>query len=92
MDLADLFASGRIVDLILVAVCIEALLLGALRRTRRRGPVLADWLPNLVAGAALLLALRLALTQSDWYWIAALLLLSLLAHAADLARRLRPRP
>ena len=86
--MAELFASGRVVDLILIAICIEALLLWSLRR-HRRGPGVADWLPNLVSGAALLLALRLTIAQVAWYWVAALLALALLCHLADMQRRLR---
>ena len=52
-----------------------------------RGPALVDVLPNLVSGAMLLLAVRLASTQTHWAWLALVLLLSLLAHLLDLRRR-----
>lgn len=85
--MAELFHSGVIIELILAAVVVEALLLSALRRIRGRGPPIVDWLPNLLSGASLLLALRLTIAQSAWYWVAALLALSLVTHLADLARR-----
>ena len=43
--------------------------------------------PFLAAGAAMLLALRLALTGAWWGWIALSLALSGVAHALDLAAR-----
>ena len=83
------FASGRVIDAILLLVALEFLLLAALRR--RTGPGLAPaamvW--NLLAGTGLLLALRGALTGSGWPWIAGWLVTGLLAHAADLATRSR---
>ena len=86
--MAEWFASGRAIDLILLALALEGAFL--LWLGRRRGLALAAWMPALAAGAALLLALRLALAAAAWPWIAAVLLLSLLAHLFDLARRLEP--
>jgi len=88
--LAEWFASGLIVEMALGLVVAEAILLLSVRRFLGRGPATGDWLPNLVSGASLLLALRLAIAQSAWHWIAAALSLSLAAHLADLARRFRP--
>lgn len=83
-----LFASGRIVDLILALVALEAAALWAWGRWRASGlPGFPDLLPNLLAGACLLVALRGALAGAPWPWIAAPLALSLLAHLADLRRR-----
>ncbi len=83
----ELFDTGRIVDLILVLVFGEAVALALYRRWRGSGPALATLVPNLLAGAALLGALRLALASAEWHWIAAVLAGALLAHAADLAVR-----
>ncbi|KAA2238105.1 hypothetical protein F0L46_07455 [Salinarimonas soli] len=85
--LAGLFADGRIVDLVLLLVAAEAGALWLWRRRAARGPTWADLLPNLLAGAFLLLALRAALAGMPWIWIAAPLTGALLAHLADLARR-----
>lgn len=85
--MAELFASGTIVDLILLFVAIEFALLFALQRWRGRGPSAFNLLPNLLAGAFLLLALRAAITQSHWTWIAAWLAAGLAAHLADLWSR-----
>jgi len=87
--MTELFASGRIVELILVLVALEAAGLVALRRLRGVGPPLASTLTNLLSGAALLLALRAALVGSGWVWIALWLLAGLAAHLGDLALRWR---
>ena len=87
--MADLFHSGRIVDLILLLVLVEAALLGWRHRHTGQGPSLRALLPNLVSGAALLAAVRLALVQSEWLWVAAALLFALMAHLADLHQRWR---
>jgi len=83
----DLIASGRIVDLILGLVVVQFLALVLYRRATGRGPAPADIAFTLLAGAGLLLALRAALTGAGWASIAAFLVLALVAHLADLARR-----
>lgn len=79
--------SGRIVDAILLLVVVELAVLTAIRRLTGRGVSTTALLPNLLAGAALLLALRAALTGAAWPWTAAWLAVAGLAHAADLAVR-----
>lgn len=85
--MADLFATGRIVDILLLFVAIEVAVLYALRR--RIGLDVPQILANVAAGLFLMLALRVALTGGSWTWIAAALFAALLAHAADLATRAR---
>ena len=82
-----LFASGRIIDVILALVALEALLLAWLGR--RGGPPLPALLANLASGAALMLALRAALVGSGWIVVAGWLLAGLVAHLADLGLRFR---
>ena len=85
--MAELFASGRVVDLILGLMLLEGLALAALWAWGGRGvPPLALW-ANLAAGATMLLALRLALTGASWVWVWLSLLVALLAHVADLGVR-----
>ena len=79
-----LFASGRIVDLILLGVLAEAVLLFVLTRSLARFAPLAA---TLASGAALMLALRAALTGSSWPIVAAWMLAGLVAHGADLVLR-----
>ncbi len=85
--MSALFASGHVADLLLVLIAAEGAWLEWRRRTGRPGP--RDFWPFLAAGAALVLALRLALTGGWWGWIALCLALSGAAHALDLARRWR---
>jgi hypothetical protein len=83
----QLIASGRIVDLILLLVALEIVVLGYMRARRGSGLEWRAQLPNLLAGAALLLALRAAITGAAWPWIAAWLAAAGLAHLADLRTR-----
>ena len=85
--MSALFASGHVVDLILLLVLAEAAALLALHRATGRGPPLAALLPNLAAGACLLLALRAGLRGAAWPVVALCLLGSLLAHLTDLRAR-----
>ncbi|CAL8977144.1 hypothetical protein RHODGE_RHODGE_00394 [Rhodoplanes serenus] len=87
--MAELFVSGRVIDLILILVVIEAVGLAVLARLTRRVPRIGTLLPNLAAGACLLLAVRAALAGAAWPWVAAALLAALVAHLADLGTRLR---
>jgi len=87
--MAELFASGHLVDFILVMVVIEAAALLLYWRRRRRGVAPFDLLPNLCAGAFLLLALRATLAGAGWYVAAGCLAAAGLAHLTDLYRRFR---
>jgi hypothetical protein len=87
--MAALFASGRIVDVILALTLAEAVGLVAWHRRTGRGVAPADFLGNLLSGVCLLLALRAGLAGAWWGWIALALLAALAAHMADLARRWR---
>jgi hypothetical protein len=86
--MADMFHTGRVVDLILVMVLLECVAL-AWWRSRGAAVDMAALLPTLLSGAALLLTLRLALSGARWEWLALSLLGALLAHLTDLAGRLR---
>lgn len=83
----ELFASGRIVELIIGLMLMEALLLGVYHRRSGRGIRPLDLALNLAAGALLLLALRAALVDPDPLAAAPYLAVALIAHLADLARR-----
>jgi hypothetical protein len=86
--MGGLYASGRIVDLIVLLVVIEAIALLAWGRRSAGGPDAATVILALLPGALLLLALRAALTSAPWPQTALWLAASGLAHAADLRRRL----
>ena len=87
--MAELFASGRLVDLILALVVVEAAALILYWRRFGGGVAPFDLLPNLCAGAFLLLALRAALTGGGWMPASGCLAAAGLAHLADLYRRWR---
>ncbi len=83
----ELFSSGRIVDLILVLMGIEALAIMVYRRQTGRGPRRGTLAANLFAGAWLLAALRAALLGAAWPWIAGALTAAFAAHLWDLRQR-----
>ena len=85
--MAEWFASGRLVDLILALVVVEVIVLALYWRATRRGVPLADLLPNILAGAFLLLALRLSLGGFGWQPCCACLAAAGVAHLVDLRRR-----
>jgi hypothetical protein len=76
------FASGHVADLILLILAIEYVWL-----VRARGWHARDAAYRLLPGALMMLALRLALTQAAWPWIALSLAASFPVHLADLRRR-----
>lgn len=80
-------SSGRIVDLVLIFVVIEAALLTVYRTRSRRGLGVADIFLMLLPGVCLLLALRAALVNAAPVAVLLLLTLALCAHLADLWRR-----
>jgi len=87
--MSTLFASGRIIDLILALTAAEAVFVVLYHGRTGRGPAPAAFLGNLLSGVCLLLALRFALVGSPWGWLALSLLAALAAHLFDLWRRWR---
>jgi hypothetical protein len=85
----DLFASGRIVDLILLLMVVEAAMLVLHHRRTGRGLPARQVFTVLLAGGFLMLALRASLTGASWSSVALFLGLGLVAHLADLAGRWR---
>ena len=85
----SLYASGRVVDLILLLMGAEAVLLALLHRAGRLPIAPLRLLPNLLAGACLLMALRAALTDAGLARCSLWLLLGLAGHLLDLASRTR---
>jgi hypothetical protein len=84
-----LFASGRVVDLILLLMAVEAALLALLHARGHLDVSLLRLAPNLLAGACLLMALRAALTHAGLAACSVWLLLGLGGHLLDLAGRWR---
>jgi len=84
--MAAWLVDGRAIDVLLVLISIEAAVL-FLARGRSSAVSVSDWLYCLLAGGLLLVALRFALAQFSWHWIALALALAGVAHVADLRRR-----
>ena len=87
--MAEFFASGHAIDVILCVMLLEAGLLLLLRFRYRRGPTPLESMANLASGALIMLAVRSALTGSDWQVTACLLLGAFAAHITDLVLRFR---
>ncbi len=87
--MGELFASGRIVDLILLLMLGEAIALSAYNYLTGKELKPLDVLIALIPGACLLLALRGALTDAHWTSIAAWLVAALITHLTDLWLRRR---
>ncbi len=85
----DLITSGRIVDVIIALVLIEAAALFIYHRQTGHGPAPEQITPTLLSGLCLMVALRAALTGASWIWIALGLTISLIAHLIDLRQRWR---
>lgn len=82
-----LFDGGRVIDLILALMVVEAIVLAVLHRMTGRGIAPGRLWPNLLAGAFLMLALRASLAGASANVIGSWLFLGLLGHLADLALR-----
>ncbi len=87
--MAELFASGRIADVVIALMVMEAIALVAYRSFSGHGIETSQVLTNLAAGICLFMAVRFALTAADWPWIGGSLALALVAHVADLRSRWR---
>jgi len=90
--MAQWILSGRAVDAALVLMLVEGLALWILRQRSGRGLAAFELVPSLLAGGCLLGALRAALTDAAWPWIALALTGALVAHVLDMQQRLRRRP
>lgn len=86
---AELVRSGRIVEIALAILFIEAVVLIVLCRKRGTLDRLPGLMAHIAAGACLLLALRAALAGASWFVVALPLAGALVAHVVDLAIRLR---
>jgi hypothetical protein len=76
--------SGAFFNWVLMGIAVEAIAL----RLWLGASKIRSLLPNLVAGAALMLAVKLAVTHAQWQWLASALTIALLAHMVDVISRL----
>jgi len=89
MELLSSPLSPHWIDFVLVIVLIEVLAARVFLSKRWTAASVNGLTANLAAGAALILAVRLALTNASGGWILLCLSLSLLAHLSDIAFRWR---
>ena len=87
--MSEFLSSALVVDLVLLVVGLEVLGISLYWHLTRRGIAPANLLPNLLAGAALVLALRLALRDFSWPWYTACLAIAGIANVTDLRQRWR---
>jgi hypothetical protein len=87
--LAKLFASGRIIDGIVMVLALEWLSVLVAQRVFKRSFGSLALLVGLCAGLALLLALRESLLGARWQAVAAWLGAAFVAHILDLHIRLK---
>jgi hypothetical protein len=87
--MADFFASGHFVDLILIFLAGEAVVVVAYWRKTKRGIPPSEFLPGMCSGALMLLALRVTLAGGGWALPSACLGAAGLAHLYDISRRWR---
>lgn len=87
--LQGLLSSGLLVDIALVVMALEAIALVVARRVRGAGMSLVDIVGHLIAGAMLLLAVRVSVTGGSYLWVLFFLSASFPAHVYDLVRRAR---
>ena len=83
----SLFTSGRIADLVLAVLVLEAIVLTWRHARSGAGPPPGVFAPMIGAGVLLVLALRCALTGAPWPWMALLLSGAGLVHLLDLRQR-----
>ena len=80
--------SGQVAAVMLVVLAIEVAVAGYCFWRKQRTFLLLSFVANGLAGASLVLALRAALLQSGWLFVAIYLVGGLLAHLADVVLRL----
>ena len=81
----------HLIDLVIAVTVLEGLALAAYHWRTGRGMAPRDFVPNLAAGLALMLALRAGQSSAAWHWVAMALMAAGLAHATDLRRRWQQR-
>ncbi len=84
--MAELFASGQVLDLILVGMALEAIGLTLLYCITGRSVRPARLLPNLLSGMCLVLAMRVGTGGAWWGWVSLSLLGALAFHLVDVRR------
>ncbi|AVT75575.1 regulator of chromosome condensation [Rhodopseudomonas palustris] len=87
--MSELFASGTVVDAVLIFLLVEAIGVIGYWLWRKRGIAPADFLPGMISGALMLLALRAVLAGAGWMVPTLCLMAAGGAHLVDVLRRWR---
>ena len=87
--MSELFASGAFVDWVLIFLVVEAAAVIGYWLWRKRGIAPADFLPGMISGALMLLALRAVLAGAGWMVPTLCLMAAGGAHLVDVLRRWR---
>ncbi|UYO55339.1 hypothetical protein [Rhodopseudomonas palustris] len=85
--MSELFASGTVVDAVLIFLLVEAIAVIGYWLWRKRGIAPADFLPGMISGALMLLALRAVLAGAGWMVPTLCLMAAGGAHLVDVLRR-----
>ncbi|WP_295389084.1 hypothetical protein [uncultured Thiodictyon sp.] len=85
--MAEFFASGHSIELVLFLIVLEAIVLMVLWRMRRCPLSPAATLMILAPGTCLLLASLAVINGAGWVWISSLFLVALAIHLVDLRQR-----
>ena len=83
----QLLQDGRIIEVILALMILEAAVLVAWYKLKGQGVAPVGLVVNLLAGMFLLLAVLAALQNASYWTLGLCLMAALLAHVADLAMR-----
>lgn len=87
--MSELFANGTVVDAVLIFLLVEAIAVIGYWLWRKRGIAPADFLPGMISGALMLLALRAVLAGAGWMVPTLCLMAAGGAHLVDVLRRWR---
>lgn len=86
-DLVGFLSGSQLIDAVIGLTLLEALVLFAHHRITGRGVAPRDFALNMLSGLCLMFALRSALVNASWPWIAVFLSVAGLMHAIDMGRR-----
>ncbi len=87
IDLGQFLSGSQLVDAVIALTILEGLALTAYYRITGLGVAPGDFVLNMLSGLCLMFALRCALVDTGWMWVAAGLSAAGLAHVADMAHR-----
>ncbi|MEI7463923.1 MAG: hypothetical protein WCJ87_01055 [Burkholderiales bacterium] len=85
--MSDWFSPQGLITIVIAVTLLEGVTLWIYRRFTGKGVAGKDFVANWLSGLCLMFALRSALTDAWWVWVALWLLASGLVHASDVRSR-----